>query len=613
MQLNPTPFHPTHHLYTHAPTSSLITGFFGTASAQGINSLGFYDLQTPRCTQLTPAGTWRAIPCQQAFDGVSYACQLRPTASAVDCPAGGWFRYGPYCYKAFSGNKLSWEAARLSCLTMQATLVTVGTPEMNAFLESRFQGAFGFIGLKDRVPMGQTNRSFVWETYSNWGPGQPAPPPSSRTSSAFGGGCVAMDANQLWSAIDCDDTSGARASVCEFSPTDNACTCPSGWAAFSCRCYRVVTPDASSSGQTGVFGAGVSWASANAACAALGGTLLDVNSPGESSYVATRLAKGQGVFLGRRDVFNAGIYIADTYTNWAAGEPIDNLGTVNGGGGGLCGVMRGDGQWYGFPCTSSFNQAVCKRPKAAPVGGAGGRGEEFTMIALDPSAEPRWGQPLHVYLKHTATGAYLGVDSVGNLVTSTAQGPDAQLTVMSVASTTGFTIRSRLYDYYLRLDPDEGRLTTVDSGGGTLRYLSAEGLWVREEAEGQEEEGEGEAQDGETGIFGRRRAAAGVPTRAPTMAPPPAPIGPSIFTSMQSFGCVRVHAWRYFCFLISLHDRIAPSSDSDLSSKQQHRNHNKHPKNRTGPSPSRICRSAWQCSAATACRTRATARSRSTT
>lgn len=546
----------------HPPHCSLITGFFGTASAQGINSLGFHELQTPRCTQVTPGGTWRAVPCQQAFDGVSYACQLRPTASAVDCPSGGWFRYGALCYKAFSGNKLSWEAARQSCLTMQATLVTVTTPEMNAFLQSRFQGAFGFIGLKDRVPVGQTNRSFVWETYNNWAPGQPAPPLSSRTSSAFGGGCVAMDANQLWFVIDCDDTSGARATVCELAPADkdNSCTCPGGWTPFGCRCYRVVVPDAgggSGSGQTGMFGAGVSWLTASAACAQLGGALLDVNSPGEASYVATRLAKGQGVFLGQRDVFNAGVYSADTYTNWAAGEPIDNLGTVNGGGGGLCGVLRGDGQWYGFPCTSSFNQAVCKRPKAAPVGGVEGRGEEFTMLALDPAAEPRWGQPLDVYLKHTATGAYLGVDSAGNLFTSTAASPDAQLTVMSVTNTTGFTIRSRLYDFYLRLDPDEGRLATVDSYGDTLRYLSAEGVWVREPAAGVEESGpeepepqqEEQQQEEDVGVFGKRsqrrrrrqqsRPAAGPPTRAPTAAPTPAPIGPSIFTSMQSFGYVR--------------------------------------------------------------------------
>lgn len=347
---------------------------------------------------------------------------------------------------------------------MQATLVTVATPEMSAFFQSRFRGSYGFVGFKDRMPMGQTNRSFVWESYTNWGVGEPRPLPQPSTSVSpgarvnTGGGCLAMDVSQTWFTIDCGDTSVPRAIVCELTPTDNYCTCPDGWTAFSCRCYRVVSRTSSNA-----FAGGVSWITAAQACEGLGGALLDVNSPGESSYIASRLAKNQAVFLGRRDVFNSGIFASNTFSNWALGEPIDNLGTVNGGGSGLCGVLRGDSQWYGFPCTSSFSQAVCKRPKASPVGGRITTGEEFTMLAVDQDVEPRWGTPLDVYLQHSATGAYLGIDGAGNVFTSTSRSNDAQLQVVGAVNTTGFTIKSKNYGFYLKLDPDEGHLKTLDS------------------------------------------------------------------------------------------------------------------------------------------------------
>jgi len=534
-------------------------------------------LQAPRCTQITPAGTWRTVPCAQSFDGISYACQLRPTASAVDCPSGGWFRYGGFCYKAFSGNKLSWESARLSCLTMQATLVTVATPEMSAFFQSRFQGSQGFIGYKDRMPMGQTNRSFVWETYANWGVGEPKPlsgasaSASSSTRVSSGGGCLTMDPAQIWSTIDCADTRVPRAVVCELAPADNFCTCPAGWTAFSCRCYQVVSPSSSNA-----FAGGISWVTAAQACEQLGGGLLDVNSPGESSYVATRLAKGQAVYLGRRDVFNSGIYTASTFSNWALGEPIDNLGTVNGGGSGLCGVLRGDSQWYGFPCTSSFSQAVCKRPKASPVGGRITTGEDFTMVAVDQNLEPRWGTPLDVYLQHTATGAYLGIDGAGNVFTTTSRNNDAQLQVLSAANTTGFTVKSKSYGFYLKMDSDEGRLTTLD--GSTVdngnvgnasrrRTLSEDGDGAGgDEADGADNGGEDPtllaepaplpSEHHEEGVFARQRRSR---TRRQQQKPPlfrgaatpsPTPSSmnmryddatkPSIFTSTKSFGPVSV-------------------------------------------------------------------------
>lgn len=518
------------------------------------------------------------MPCAQSFDGVSYACQLRPTASAVDCPSGGWFRYGGFCYKAFSGNKLSWESARLSCLTMQATLVTVATPEMSAFFQSRFQGSHGFIGYKDRMPMGQTNRSFVWETYTNWGVGEPKPLPgtsvsaSSSTRVSSGGGCLAMDAAQTWSTIDCVETRVPRAVVCELAPPDNFCTCPAGWTAFSCRCYRVVSPSSSTA-----FAGGVSWVTAAQACEQLGGGLLDVNSPGESSYVATRLAKGQAVYIGRRDVFNSGIYTASTFSNWALGEPIDNLGTVNGGGSGLCGVLRGDSQWYGFPCTSSFSQAVCKRPKASPVGGRITTGEEFTMVAVDQNLEPRWGTPLDVYLQHTATGAYLGIDGAGNVFTTTSRNNDAQLQVLSAANTTGFTVRSKSYGFYLKMDADEGRLTTLDGStvngddddaGFRERSLSEDGDGgVGDKADGAGNGSEDPdlsaesaplpSEHQEDGVFARQRRGRArrqqqskppLTRGAATPSPTPSSMNsryedatkPSVFTSMKSFGPVSV-------------------------------------------------------------------------
>ncbi|TFJ88496.1 hypothetical protein NSK_000070 [Nannochloropsis salina CCMP1776] len=272
------------------------------------------------------------------------------------------------------------------------------------------------------------------------------------------------------------------------------------------------------------------------------------------------------------------------------GEPIDNLGTVNGGGSGLCGVLRGDSQWYGFPCTSSFSQAVCKRPKASPVGGRITTGEEFTMLAVDQDVEPRWGTPLDVYLQHSATGAYLGIDGAGNVFTSTSRSNDVQLQVVGAVNTTGFTIKSKNYGFYLKLDPDEGHLKTLDNSvidADDFSYyrrehqrrvpmvaaenrrerndagaedLRADESFVRSDSLSPENS---EDDSNEEGIFARKRRARNrrhqaldrsrrevLTFNAGTATPAPTPAGmkfdsneankPSVFSSTKSFGPVSV-------------------------------------------------------------------------
>lgn len=314
------------------------------------------------------------MPCSRGYDSVSYACMLRPTSSLADCPAAGnWVRYGSHCYKVVSGNGVSWVSARQACANMQSTLARIDSPEVNEFLARAFSdqsSAFGFIGLRDVLPFGQLGRrSFQWDTYANWAANQPVKNPR--------GGCVMMDGNQRFSVVSCTSTSTGAAVVCERAPLGTSCSCESGWVGFACRCYMVQEES------------GRSWLQAAALCDARRARLADANSVGEQAFLGSRLLPNRPMYLGRRDLFASGLYTSDYFVNWAEGEPGEGASSVQGNESAallsrsLCGVIRGDGQWYAFPCLSSFPQALCRRSKDTPVGGLQqGTGEEFTMTRL---------------------------------------------------------------------------------------------------------------------------------------------------------------------------------------------------------------------------------------
>jgi hypothetical protein len=47
-------------------------------------------------------------------------------------------------------------------------------------------------------------------------------------------------------------------------------------------------------------------------------------------------------------------------------------------------VLRQDGKWYSFPCTSAFGSAVCKRAKPREAGSVTDAQEMFQMTLVDP-------------------------------------------------------------------------------------------------------------------------------------------------------------------------------------------------------------------------------------
>lgn len=135
------------------------------------------------------------------------------------------------------------------------------------------------------------------------------------------------------------------------------------------------------------------------------------------------------------------------------------------------------------------------------------------------------------------------VDGAGNVFTSTSRSDDALLEVMGAANTTGFTISSKSYGYYLRLDPEEGRLTAIDATDGMVYRkaqentgdIGTEDSWQVEDVDGI---GHGNL---ESGIFGRSRHQRRLQISAKKATPAPTPlyeevIGPSVFTSTKSFG-----------------------------------------------------------------------------
>jgi len=216
-------------------------------------------------------------------------------------------------------------------------------------------------------------RAWQWESYSAWDTNQPNPNT---------GACAKVDSTGLWTSTSCaEQTSGNFVIICERAVLNSNCDCPSGWTKFGCSCYTISTAGG------GLIGASTSWDAARATCEARDqGKLLDISYPAENTYISKTILKaGQSAFINRRDSFDAGVYTSETYMNWGADEPVSPapqvVATISNR---LCSIMRADGNWYAFPCTSSFPIIMCEKKMDAAVASDNPKADNFTMSLVNP-------------------------------------------------------------------------------------------------------------------------------------------------------------------------------------------------------------------------------------
>ncbi|XP_068520568.1 macrophage mannose receptor 1-like isoform X2 [Anas acuta] len=126
---------------------------------------------------------------------------------------------------------------------------------------------------------------------------------------------------------------------------DNVCSrsscppCSRGWTYFDGSCYfRSATPS--------------TWETARGFCSALGTRLLEVDSPEERNYIKTFLRASSWLGITDKEVEGTwkqadGTVLPKGHSSWHRDEP-------NGGQQENCAVVRVDGTWFDYPCTSQL-------------------------------------------------------------------------------------------------------------------------------------------------------------------------------------------------------------------------------------------------------------------
>ncbi|XP_076467041.1 low affinity immunoglobulin epsilon Fc receptor-like [Babylonia areolata] len=133
--------------------------------------------------------------------------------------------------------------------------------------------------------------------------------------------------------------------------------CPTGWTAHGRSCY-VFLPDR------------LTWLDAKVLCQSVHGDIVEIETPGENSFVKTLLNdhNAANAWIGLQDFVVEGDFVwtsaglSAEYTNWGPNEP-DNYNT-----GQDCGVIAGSsGQWDDLECTGGL-PVVCEMEAANAEG-----------------------------------------------------------------------------------------------------------------------------------------------------------------------------------------------------------------------------------------------------
>ncbi|KAA8585380.1 hypothetical protein FQN60_004074, partial [Etheostoma spectabile] len=300
--------------------------------------------------------TWLAMHCDSELDWI---CKI-PRGSVEKEPevsegttSPEWIGFQEAEYKFFD-HRTTWDQAQRICSWFGSSLASM----------VKVEGDNWWLGLHTYENDGR----FRWSDHSvlnyvSWALGRPHPVSRDRK-------CVHMSASTAdWADQKCQSD---LPYICKrvnvtgtIPPTPSSphlpSGCPDGWSSYQHKCFRV-------------FGQSyrVTWSAAKLKCETQGGVLAVVSNHLEQAFVTTLLQNASvdlwvGLTADSKGHFHwakAGLL---SYTNWAAGEPLDNSGPHHNKTPGNCVVMiHGNPQkktamWASRACEMESNGFICQR------------------------------------------------------------------------------------------------------------------------------------------------------------------------------------------------------------------------------------------------------------
>lgn len=221
-------------------------------------------------------------------------------------------------YRYYEGD-MTWTEARAMCQSLGGHLLTINSPEEQAFIQSKYPGYTGWIGA-----YGDAN-GWAWVTgeswsYTNWAPNEPN---NTDGEEWFGHIWNGMQWNDL---ADNDPRNDQTGYFCEFDSIYDT---------------GVGVPTPSNDENTTVFNGhtyayydtACSWEQANEYCRSMGGHLVTITSAEEQAKVEQIISAGtmQGYWMGSKRAANGGDFAWTTgepfeYKKWHSGQPDYYLG-----------------------------------------------------------------------------------------------------------------------------------------------------------------------------------------------------------------------------------------------------------------------------------------------
>nr|XP_056713078.1 macrophage mannose receptor 1-like [Euleptes europaea] len=310
-------------------------------------------------------GLWNDVYCSEEKHFIcerhnsSVRSTVAPTSPAPQggC-AEGWHLFNNKCFQIFGFNeeeRKNWSASRIACKNIGGNLATIPSKSVQAFLTMHLKNVpdDSWIGLYDIVEEGL----FLWSdgstvNYTNWVNGAPSPP---RRWSDHDFDCVTMIKNpEKWAG----------------NWKDRKCSMKYGYI-----CQKNTDPEYSHSGTTipasgyihygnssYFFTKKATWEEVRKECHSKNSELLSILNPYSQSFLWLQVLKHkEPMWIGlNSNVTNANYRWVTQwkmeYTNWAPGEPKENL---------ACVYLDLDGQWKTGTCNKKY-LSVCEEYHGIP-------------------------------------------------------------------------------------------------------------------------------------------------------------------------------------------------------------------------------------------------------
>uniref|UniRef100_A0A6Q2XTF3 Mannose receptor, C type 2 n=1 Tax=Esox lucius TaxID=8010 RepID=A0A6Q2XTF3_ESOLU len=272
--------------------------------------------------------TWLAMHCDTELDWICKIPKGNHPQSLSE-----WIGFQEAEYKFFD-HRSTWDQAQRICSWFDASLASIHSAEEEAFLAdslhkmTRSVGDHWWVGLHTYDNDGR----FRWSDHSvlnyiSWAPGRPHPLSRDRK-------CVHISVSKVeWADQKCHSDLPyicKRVNVTGTAPPTPSSPlppagCPSGWASFLHKCYKVFGLEE---------GRRATWSGARMMCASQAGALTVVSNHLEQAFITTLLANVTtdlwvGLTSDSKGQFQWAQSGLLSYTNWASGEPVDNSGPLH--------------------------------------------------------------------------------------------------------------------------------------------------------------------------------------------------------------------------------------------------------------------------------------------